>query len=153
MDFVPSAVSGECAASLAQDEKSIPAKMLAVLRWSAIPTRGVPESLVQVANGLPRVKRSVTKRLALKFCPGFVEAYCRAELVKKIKRPRPPFKNQEHWHAEARVLCCDSWGLSGVPAAITHDINTLTAKHAEEKSEPAAKKQRTLTPFLRTGQV
>ncbi len=106
--------------------------------------------MVRLSNELPRVKRSVTKRLALKFCPELVEAYCRAELAKKVEKPnlRAALKNREPWHEEARSLCCDSWGLSGVPDAIMDDIARLAAKWSEAGSEPAGKRQRTLTSFL-----
>ena len=148
--FVPSAVCGECAAGLAHGEKGVPLKMLAVLRWAGIPGRGAPESLVRLSNELPSAKRSVTKRLALNLCPELVEAYCRADLAKKAQKPnlRTAVKNHEHWHVEARALCCDSWGLPGVPDAVVDDIALLAAKWASAGPEPAGKRQRTLTSFL-----
>ncbi len=152
--FVPSAVVGECAVNLGPGEKSSPSNLLAVLQWAALPGRDVSEGLVQVANDLPRAKRSVNKRLATRFCPELVEAHCRAELSKKMRKPQAR-KNQD-WHAEARALCVDSWGLREVPAAITGDVDKLTLKRADKAGQEtveSTKKQKTLAFYLRGGRV
>ena len=151
--FGPAAVCGECSAGLSPSEKTLPAKALAVVEWGALPGRAVPESLLRASAELPRVKRSVSKRLALQHCPRLVEDFCREELAKKVKTPnlRAALKNREHWEAEAHALCCGRWGLPRVPDAISADIAEWAAAWADSAPPPPSKKkQRTLNNFFQS---
>ena len=101
------------------------------------------ECLLRMSKALPRAKRSVTKRLALKCCPALVEEYCRAELAKKAGSAtlRARLKTREHWLSEAHALCCDAWGLPSLPVEIVADIKGWVVSWSGGKR---AKKQRAL---------
>jgi hypothetical protein len=62
---------------------------------------------------------------------------------------RKPLKSKEHWISEAHALCCESWGLLEVPAAITADIDLMAAKWNEDN----AKTQQTLRSFFKPSQL
>ena len=145
--FMVAAVTGECVVGLSEADGGQPSKVLAVLEWAAIPGREVCETLLRMSKALPRAKRSVTKRLALRCCPALVEEYCRAELAKKAGSStlRARLKTREHWLSEAHALCCEAWGLPSLPVEIVADIEGRVASWSGGKR---AKKRRTLSaPF------
>ena len=145
--FAPLAVTGECVVGLAPEEKSNPTKACAVLQWASALGCHVDPELLHVANQLPRPKRSVSKQLVLRHQPGLVEEYCRAELARRahLLGLKASSKNREHWLAEARSVCCDSWLLAGVPNNILADIDAWVAAWSRE----VPKRQRSLSSFFK----
>ena len=147
--FEPSEVIGECFVGLSPSDKQSQSKALAVLKW--VSRQNVSEDLVHLANELPRPKRCISKSLALRHCHGLVEQHCKAQLLTKMSSTnlRKPLKSTEHWISEAHALCCESWGLLEVPAAITADIDLMAAKWNEDN----AKTQQTLRSFFKPSQL
>ena len=143
--FAPSAVAGECIVGLAPEEKSNPTKACAVLQWASALGCDVEPELLHVVNQLPRPKRSVSKQLILRHRPDLVEEYCRAELARgaHLVGLKASSKNKEHWLAEARAVCCDSWLLPGIPNNILADIDVWVAAWSREMP----KRQRSLSSF------
>ncbi len=146
--FAPSAVCGQCSVGLLAPEKGVRSNLLVALQWGAIPGREVCETLLRLSNELPRAKRSVTKRLALRCCPALIEEHCRAELAKKAGSSalRVGLKTREHLVSEARAVCCEDWGLPNAPGQIIDDIEGRVASWNGEKR--ASKKQRTLSALV-----
>ena len=143
--FEPSEVIGECFVGLSIDDKQTKSKALAVLKWS--PGQDVSEELVQLANGLPRPKRCISKSFALRYCSGLVGNYCKAQLLTKMNSAnlRKPQKNKEHWVSEARTLCCDTWQFPAIPDDILTDIDVKAAEWDKDHE----KKQLNLNSFFK----
>ena len=106
--------------------------------------------MVRMSNELPRVKRSVTKRLAQHCCPLLVAKHCQSELARKAHSPglRARSKTRDHWLSEARALCCEAWGFPSVPGEVVAAIDEWVAAWRGE--EPGPKKQRTLSALFET---
>ena len=143
--FEPSAVIGDCFVGLSSSDNKSKSKALAVLKW--VSGQNVSAELAQLVSQLPRPKRGISKSMAVRYCRGLVEQYCKAELSAKMgsMNLRKPMKNKEHWHLEAHALCCDSWGLSAVPGDILADIEVMASRW----DNGHVKKQRTLDSFFK----
>ena len=147
--FAPTAVEGECAVGA----RAMPIKPLAVLHWALIPGRPVDGLTSRLVKELPRVKRSVPKALAVRYCAALVEAHCLQTLAKQMACPKLPAKlrDAEHWQEQARICCCDVWQLPEVPESCREAIDASAAAWRRARSAgEQRKKQRTLDQMFGT---
>ena len=132
--FRPVGLIGECIVGLSRTEKrSISRRSLAVMEWGMIRGRKTDEELLEMCNDLPRARRSISKRMALRFCPELVVDYCLASLSKRAQSSSLPsrFKNGAHWTHESRSLC-GSWGLAEIPGRIRSAVDGWDASWRAE---------------------
>ena len=147
VEFKAVSVSGECVVGLADGERYEPSKRLAVVEWCAMAEANVSVDLLCALNEMTRAKRSISKRIAVQFCPGLVEAHCASELAKSLRRRSRSSKELGEIAPEeaARILYCDSWGFPHLPVSAMTDLD----KMARAASQEPKKKQRNLQSFFK----
>ena len=143
IEFKPVSVSGECVVGLADDERHVPSKKLAVLEWCALTKANVSGDLLLALNEMSRAKRSVCKRTAIQFCPSLVEAHCKKEFSRMIGRSR---KTLDELKEMARALYCDDWCFPQLPTSTTSDLDNLKS----DKDQNPPKRQRNLHSFFKS---